>query len=159
MGVDLNARMIADSQKIHNGELSTGGWPTAFIFTHVDVNVWVSCEALQFGDYQFGPQVLFGAQDLYQDHTETQTVNGIYSDIGVLLNPDTGMPMTGSKIGCSINLADLTIWDKKSSLNRWTASFTNNAGLVCTGELRNVFPDFTFNDLAFTITLNKAGRT
>ncbi len=128
MGVDLYSKMKADSQKIHNAELSTGGWATAFTFTK-------------------------------PDDSASQIVNGNYNDIGLLLNPDTGMPITGSKIGCSVSLNDFTLWNKIESLDRWKVSMVNNAGLTCAGELRNVFPDFTFNDLAFTIVLNDGGRT
>lgn len=127
--IDLYAKIKSDSQKIHNGELATGGFSTVFTFTSTDTEI------------------------------DPQEVSGSYSDIGLSLSPETGLPVESSHIGCSISLNDLTIWDKKTSLDRWKVSFVNNAGLTCAGEIRNAFPDFTFNDLAFTLIINQGGRT
>lgn len=115
MGIDLQAKAVSDSQKIHNGTLGAGGFSVVMKFTDLLAN------------------------DL--------TIKGLFNDISLTINPETGMPMTGSRIAISFHQSDLTIWDGKASLQRWKVEFVNGAGQNIICELSDIMPDRSFGDV------------
>jgi hypothetical protein len=118
MGIDLQAKAVLDSQKIHNGTLGGGGF-------NVD---------LTFTDLETIPN--------------TETIQGLYNDTALLgISPDNGLPVRGAKIAVSFHQSDLTIWDGKSSLQRWTIQFVNGAGQTVIVEIMDVIPDRSFGDV------------
>jgi len=115
MGIDLQARAISDSQKIHNGTLGTGSFNVTLRFT---------------------------------SPTETQTIKGLYNDTSLLgINPENGLPVSGSKLAISFHQSDLTIWDGKADLQRWKVELVNGAGQTVLAEISNVIPDRSFGDI------------
>lgn len=117
MGIDLHARAISDSQKIHNGRLGAGGFDVEMTFT----------------DLSTSPNNL--------------TIRGLYNDVSVTVDSETGQIMTGAKIAVSFHQSDLMIWDGKESLQRWKVAFTNGAGQDITAEIMQVLPDRSFGDV------------
>jgi hypothetical protein len=117
MGIDLHAKSISDSQKIHNGNLSAGGFNVSLLFTSID------------------------------DTPLTQTIQGEYNDVSMTIDADTGMIMTGSKIAISFQQSDLTIWNGRSDIQRWKVGFTNGAGQAIQCEISQVMPDRSFGDV------------
>jgi hypothetical protein len=115
MGIDLQARSVSDSQKIHNGTLGTGGFNVSLKFTSLV------------------PEVL--------------TIQGLFNDTSLNINPETGMLMIGSKIAISFHQSDLTIWDGLSTLARWKIEFNNGAGQTVICEIDPVMPDRSFGDI------------
>ena len=115
MGIDLQAKAVSDSQKIHNGTLGAGGFAVDLKFTDLLAN--------------------------------ELTIKGLFNDISLTINPETGMPMTGSRITISFHQSDLTIWDGKASLQRWKIEFTNGAGQTIIAELSDIMPDRSFGDV------------
>ncbi len=93
------------------------------------------------------------------DGSDSLTITGLYNDISIAINPQTGMPIVGSTIAISVHLDDFTTWDRLESLDRWRVSFVDNSGLNCIGEMINAMPDFTFGDLFFSLQLDKGKRT
>jgi hypothetical protein len=79
--------------------------------------------------------------------TQSQTIQGEYNDVSLTVDAETGMVMTGSKIAVSFQQSDLTIWDGKSDLQRWTVEFTNGAGQDIKAEIMQVLPDRSFGDV------------
>jgi len=120
MGIDLQARSVLDSQKIHNGTLGTGGFNVSLKFTVVS---------------ELGVK---GA---------VLTIQGLYNDTSFDVNPDNGLQMISSKVAISFHQADLTIWDGLDSLQRWQIEFTNGAGQLVVCEINNVAPDRSFGDV------------
>ncbi len=118
MGIDLQAKAVSDSQKIHNGTLGTGGFAVDLEFTSLV------------------PDVL--------------TIKGLFNDTSIVINPENGLPMTGSKIGISFQQSDLTIWDGLESLQRWKIVFTNGAGQEINCEISSVNPDRSFGAVEVT---------
>lgn len=115
MGIDLQAKSVKDSQKIHNGTLGAGGFSVDMTFTN-----------------------LVGG---------SLTIKGLFNDISLTINPETGMFVTGSKIVISFHQLDLTLWDGKASLQRWKVGFSNGAGQNIVAELENIMPDRSFGDV------------
>ena len=116
--IDLHARAISDSQKIHNNELGTGGFAVDLIFTDPD------------------------------NPGTPETIKGLYNDTALLgINPENGLPVRGAKIAVSFHQSDLTIWDGVSDLQRWKIEFTNGAGQSIAAEINDVIPDRSFGDV------------
>lgn len=124
MGINLHARAISDSQKIHNGTLCVGGFNVPMKFT-----------------------------DITTPTPQTLTIQALYNDTSLVFNPETGLPMIGSKIGFSFHQSDLTIWNGTDSLQRWKIEFTNGAGQVIIAEINSPMPDRSFGDVAGTATI------
>lgn len=124
MGIDLHARAISDSQKIHNNALGVGGFSVDLSFTSTDA------VPLQ------------------------QTIKGLYNDTSLLgINLENNMPVRGAKIAVSFHQSDLTIWDGKSDLQRWKIAFTNGAGQNVVVEINDVIPDRSFGDVLVMCTI------
>jgi hypothetical protein len=121
MGIDLQAKSVSDAQKIHNGTLGTGGFNVSLKFT-----------------------------DLVQPVANSLTIQGLFNDTSIVINPDNGLPMTGSKIGISFTQEDLTIWDGLADLQRWQIEFTNGAGQLINCEIDNVNPDRSYGSVEVT---------
>lgn len=122
--IDLNARAISDSQKIHNNLLGTGGFSVDLTFTNPD------------------------------DASNPLTILGFYNDTSLLgINPETGLPVRGSKIAISFHQSDLTIWDGSDDLQRWTVEFTNGADQIILAELNDIIGDRSFGDVLVMCTL------
>lgn len=119
MGIDLQARSVSDSQKIHNGTLGTGGFNVSLKFT-----------------------------DLTTPTPQELTIQGLYNDTSLLgINPDNGLPVQGSKLAISFHQSDLTIWNGTDSLQRWKIELVNGAGQTVIAEINNVIPDRSFGDV------------
>ena len=117
MGIDLQAKSVSDSQKIHNGTLGTGGFSVDLKFT-----------------------------DLVTPTPNTLTIKGLYTDVSLSINPE-GMLVTGSKLAISFSQQDLTIWDGKADLQRWTIELVNGAGQTVIAEISDVIPDRSFGEI------------
>ncbi len=116
--IDLHARAVLDSQKIHNNELGTGGSAVDLKFTDPD------------------------------NSGTPETIKGLYNDTALLgINPENGLPVRGSKIAVSFHQSDLTIWDGLSDLQRWKIEFINGAGQSIAAEINDVIPDRSFGDV------------
>lgn len=116
--IDLQARAVSDSQKIHNNELGTGGFAVSLKFTDPD-----------------NPGI-------------PKTIKGLYNDTALLgINPENGLPVRGAKIAVSFHQSDLTIWDGISDLQRWKIEFVNGAGQSISAEIDDVIPDRSFGDV------------
>lgn len=116
--IDLQARTVSDSQKIHNNELGTGGFAVGLIFTDPD------------------------------NPGTPKTIKGLYNDTALLgINPENGLPVRGAKIAVSFHQSDLTIWDGVSDLQRWKIEFVNGAGQSISAEIDDVIPDRSFGDV------------
>lgn len=122
MGIDLHARAVSDSKKIHNGTLGVGGSNVSMTFTS-------------------------------SNGTDVETIQCLYNDTSLVFNPDTGMPMIGSKIGFSFHQSELTIWDGASSLKGWIIEFINGADQTIKAEINSPMPDRSFGDVAGTATI------
>lgn len=122
MGIDLHARAVSDSKKIHNGTLGVGGFNVSMTFSS-------------------------------SNGEDFQTIQCLYNDTSLVFNPDTGMPMIGSKIGFSFHQSELTIWDGTSSLKGWIIEFANGAGQTIKAEINSPMPDRSFGDVAGTATI------
>ena len=119
MGIDLQAKAVSDSQKIHNGTLGTGGFNVSLKFT-----------------------------DLVEPVANTLTIQGLYNDTALLsINPENGLPVRGSELAISFHQSDLTIWDGKSDLQRWKIELINGAGQTVIAEINDVIPDRSFGDV------------
>ena len=129
MGVDLQAKSVSDSQKIHNGTLGTGGFNVALLFT-----------------------------DLATPTANTQTIQGLYNDTSLSINPETGLLLIGAKIPVSFHQSDLTIWDGLADLQRWKIQFVNGAGQTIIGEIDSVIPDRSFGDILVMLTIISGHR-
>ena len=122
--IDLHARAISDSRKILNNELGTGGFAVELTFTNPD------------------------------DADNPLTISGFYNDTALLgINPETGLPVRGSKIAISFHQSDLTIWNGLDDLQRWTAAFVNGAGQDVLVELNDIIPDRSFGEVLVMCTL------
>ena len=122
MGVDLQARSVSDSQKIHNGTLGVGGFNVSLKFTDLSSN--------------------------------TLTIQGLYNDTALLgLNPETGLPIRGSKLAISFSQQDLTIWNGTDDLQRWIVELVNGAGQTVIAEINDVIPDRSFGDVLLMMTI------
>lgn len=129
MGIDLQAKSVLDSQKIHNGTLGAGGF-----------NV-----SLKFTDREPIPNEL--------------TIQGLYNDTSLLgINPENGMPVRGSKLAISFSQQDLTIWDGKSDLQRWKIELVNGANQTVIAEINDVIPDRSFGDVLIMCTIASGHR-
>lgn len=117
MSIDLQAKSVSDSQKIHNNQLGTGGFSVDMIFT-----------------------------DPANPGTP-QTIKGFYNDTSLAVNPETGLPVIGSKVAISFHQSDLTIWDGLADLQRWKVEFTNGVGQDIIAELFNIIPDRSLGDV------------
>lgn len=116
--IDLQARAVSDSQKIHNNELGTGGFAVSLKFIDPD-----------------NPGI-------------PKTIKGLYNDTALLgINPENGLPVRGAKIAVSFHQSDLTIWDGISDLQRWKIEFVNGAGQSISAEIDDVIPDRSFGDV------------
>lgn len=116
--IDLQARAVSDSQKIHNNELGTGGFAVDLKFTDPD------------------------------NPGTPKTIKGLYNDTALLgINPENGLPVRGAKIAVSFHQSDLTIWDGVSDLQRWKIEFVNGAGQSISAEIDDVIPDRSFDDV------------
>ena len=116
--IDLQARAVSDSQKIHNNQLGIGGFAIDLIFTDPD------------------------------NSGTPQTIKGFFNDTALLgINPENGLPVRGSKIAVSFHQSDLTIWDGISDLQRWKIEFVNGAGQSIAAEINDVIPDRSFGDI------------
>ena len=116
--IDLQARAVSDSQKIHNNELGTGGFAVDLVFTDPD------------------------------NSGNPETIKGLYNDTSILgINPENGLPIRGSKIAVSFHQSDLTIWDGLSDLQRWKIEFVNGAGQSIAVEISDPIPDRSFGDV------------
>ena len=129
MGVDLQAKSVSDSQKIHNGTLGTGGFNVDLLFT-----------------------------DLATPTANTLTIQGLYNDTSLSINPETGLLLIGAKIPVSFHQSDLTIWDGLADLQRWTIQFVNGAGQTIIGEIESVIPDRSFGDVVVMLTIISGHR-
>lgn len=117
--IDLNARAVSDSQKILNGELTTGSFAVDLKFT-----------------------------DLATPIANTETIKGFYNDTSLIgISIETNFPITGNKIGISFHQSDLTIWDGIVDLQRWKVEFTNGASQAIAVEIINVIPDRSFGEV------------
>ncbi len=118
MAIDLHARAVSDSQKIHNNNLSVGGFAVDLKFT-----------------------------DPANPGTP-QTISGLYNDTALLgISPDNGLPVRGAKIAVSFHQADLTIWDGLADIQLWKIEFVNGAGQSVAAEIYDVMPDRSFGDV------------
>ena len=116
--IDLHARAVSDSQKIHNNQLGTGGFAVDLKFTDPD------------------------------NSGTPQTIKGLYNDTALLgINIETNLPVRGSKIAVSFSQQDLTIWDGLVDLQRWKIEFVNGAGQSIAAEINDVIPDRSFGDV------------
>ncbi len=119
--IDLQAQSVQDSHDIINGTLCTGSFSVDLTFT----------------DLEATPNEL--------------TISGWFDDISLTMNPETGMPMVGSKIPIKFHQSDLTIWDGLADIQRWQIAFTNGAGQDIVCEIESIMPDRSFGDIvAFT---------
>ncbi len=82
------------------------------------------------------------------------TLYGRYTDVSMAIDPETGMMVTGSRVGISFHQSDLALWDGVSDMQRWTVSFTNGAGQTVEGEIVNVMPDRYFGDVVVIINVS-----
>ena len=117
MAIDLQAKSVSDSQKIHNNQLGTGGFAINMTFT-----------------------------DPANPGTP-KIIKGFYNDTSLAVNPETGLPVIGSKVAISFHQSDLTIWDGLTDLQRWKVEFTNGAGQDIIAELYNIIPDRSLGDV------------
>lgn len=119
MGIDLQARSVSDSQKIHNGTLGTGGFNVSLKFT-----------------------------DRATPTPNELTIQGLYNDTSLLgINPDNGLPVRGAKLAISFHQSDLTIWNGLDDLQRWKIELVNGAGQTVIAEIGDVIPDRSFGDV------------
>lgn len=129
MGIDLQAKAVSDSQKIHNGNLGTGGFDVSILFTK------------------------------FNDPGTTQTIRGLYNDTSLIgINPDTGFPVRGSKLAISFHQSDLTIWNGIDDLQRWKIELVNGAGQTIVAELNDVITDRSFGDVLAMCTIASGHR-
>ena len=117
MGISLHDRAVSDSQKIHNNNLSVGGFSV---------------------DMKF--------QDL-SDPVNELTIKALYNDVAQQVNPETGYPIIGSLLSISFHQSDLTIWNGTASLQDWKISFTNGAGQDIEGVIKYPWPNRSFGDV------------
>jgi len=118
MSIDLQARSVSDSQKIHNNLLGVGGFAVDIIFTDPD------------------------------NPGTPQIIKGLYSDTALLgINPENGLPVRGSKFAISFHQSDLTIWNGTDDLQRWKVELVNGAGQTVIAELFDIIPDRSFGDV------------
>ena len=90
----------------------------------------------------------FNVSMLFTDReANTETIQGLYNDTALLINPENGLPLIGSKITISFSQSDLTIWDGIADLQRWTVQFVNGAGQTIIAELMGIKPDRSFGDV------------
>ena len=90
----------------------------------------------------------FNVSMLFTDRiANTKTIQGLYNDTALLINPENGLPLIGSKITISFSQQDLTIWDGIADLQRWTVQFVNGAGQTIIAELNGIKPDRSFGDV------------
>jgi len=116
--IDLQARSVLDSQKIHNNNLGTGGFAVDLKFT--DPN----------------------------NPGTPETIKGLYNDTALLgINIETNLPVRGAKIAVSFSQQDLTIWDGISDLQRWKIEFMNGADQSVAAEINDIIPDRSFGDV------------
>lgn len=115
MAIDLHARAVSDSQKIHNGTLGIGKFNVSMLFTDLAAN--------------------------------TKTIQGLYNDTALIVNPENGLPAIGSKITISFHQSDLTIWDGLTTLAGWKVQFVNGAGQTIIAKLTGVKPDRSFGEI------------
>ena len=128
--IDLQARAVSDSQKIHNNELGTGGFAVDLKFTDPD------------------------------NPSTPKTVKGLYNDTALLgINPENGLPVRGAKIAVSFHQSDLTIWDGISDLQRWKIEFVNGAGQSISAEIDDVIPDRSFGDVLVMMKIISGHRS
>lgn len=128
--IDLNARAVADSKKIHDGTLGTGSFSVSIKFT-----------------------------DLTTPTPNDETITGLYNDTSLLgINPETGFPVRGSKLAISFHQADLTIWDGLEDLQRWKMELINGAGQTVIAELNDIIPDRSFGDILVMCTIVSGHR-
>lgn len=124
MTIDLNAKAISDSQKIHNGTLGTGSFNVSIKFT----------------DIAETPNVL--------------TIQGLYNDTALIgINPENNLPVRGSKIAVSFHQSDLTIWNGTDDLQRWKIELVNGAGQTVNTEVMDVIPDRSFGDVLLMLKI------
>jgi len=128
MGIDLQARSVSDSQKIHNGTLGTGGF-----------NV-----SLKFTDLATIPNILI--------------IQGLYNDTALDINPDNGLPAVGSKLSISFHQSDLTIWDGKADLQQWKIELINGAGQSIIAKVNTVIPDRSFGEVLLLMKIISGHR-
>ena len=117
MAIDLQAKSVSDSQKIHNNQLGTGGFAIDMTFTDPG-----------------NPET-------------SQTIKCLYNDTSLAVNPETGLVVIGSKVAISFHQSDLSIWDGLTDLQRWKVEFINGAGQDITAELFNIIPDRSLGDV------------
>ena len=130
MAIDLQAKSVSDSQKIHNGTLGTGKFNVPLLFT-----------------------------DRATPIPNTKTIQGLYNDTSLTINPETGLWGIGAKINISFHQSDLTIWDGLEDLQRWTVQFTNGAGQDIIAEVNSVGPDRSFGDVLLFCTIVSGHRS
>lgn len=118
MGIDLQARSVSDSQKIHNGTLGVGGFNVSLKFT-----------------------------DLVTPTPNELTIQGLYTDVSLAINMDTGFPASSSKLAISFHQSDLTIWNGTDDLQRWKIELVNGAGQTVVAEINDVIPDRSLGDV------------
>jgi hypothetical protein len=124
--IDLNARATSDSQAILNGTLGAGSFARDITFT-----------------------------DPANPGTP-QTIKGWAFDTALLgINPETGFPVRGSKLAVSFFQSDLTIWDGKADIQRWTVEFTNDAGQAIVAGVSDVIPDRSFGDVLLMLKIKQ----
>lgn len=117
--IDLHALAVQDSHDILNGTLGAGSFSVDLAF-----------------NTPAGAAV-----------PKSQTIKGLYDDTSFAINFETNLPATAPKIAVKFHQSDLTVWDGKESLQRWTVGFTNGAGQVVTAEVKDVIPDRSFGDV------------
>ena len=115
--IDLQAKSVSDSQKIHNNTLGTGGFAVDLTITE------------------------------FNNPGNTITIKGLYNDTGITIDFESGMPTTGAKIAVSFHGSDLTIWDGVQDLQRWKVEFENGSGQSMVVEISDVMPDRSFGDI------------
>ena len=115
--IDLQAQSVQDSHDIINGTLCAGSFSVDLKFTDISTP----------------------ANEL--------TISGLFDDVALTINPETGFPMIGSKVPIKFHQSDLTIWDGKTSLQRWKIEFTNGASQSMNVEINSIMPDRTFGDI------------
>ena len=128
--IDLQARAVSDSQKIHNNELGTGGFAVDLKVTDPD------------------------------NSGTPQTIKGFFNDTALLgINPENGLPVRGTKIAVNFHQSDLTIWDGVSDLQRWKIEFVNGAGQSISAEIDDVIPDRSFGDILVMMKIISGHRS
>lgn len=74
---------------------------------------------------------------------ETQVVNCFYIDVGMDVNPSTGMPVRARKVALSAHIDDFTIGNPAETAGTWRASFTNNVDDEREGTIEDPVADRT----------------